>query len=137
MWLRIEADQHAERAIARQLGRFGCRVVEESPTTIRAELPEATPEPAALVEMRLYLGMGFRSVRALLAAAGIASGEEAERGLDHGVFVPFLLIYTQAEIHVVKLSLRQDLAPAAHPATGPGPLVPSDTPPPPRPQRPR
>jgi aromatic ring-opening dioxygenase catalytic subunit (LigB family) len=30
-----------------------------------------------------------KRVRDLLAAAGIASGEEAERGLDHGVFVPF------------------------------------------------
>ncbi|HEV8389565.1 MAG TPA: class III extradiol ring-cleavage dioxygenase, partial [Dongiaceae bacterium] len=50
-------------------------------------------------------------VRALLGEAGIASGEEAERGLDHGVFVPFLLIYPQAEIPVVQLSLRQDLDP--------------------------
>jgi aromatic ring-opening dioxygenase catalytic subunit (LigB family) len=57
-------------------------------------------------------------VRALLDKAGIESGEEAERGLDHGVFVPFLLIYPQAEIPVVQLSLRQDLDPAAHLAIG-------------------
>jgi hypothetical protein len=68
VWLQIEADQHAERAIARQLGRFGCRVVEESPTSIRVELPEAATEDAALVEMRLYLGMWIRSVRSLRAA---------------------------------------------------------------------
>ncbi len=57
-------------------------------------------------------------MRDLLAAAGIASGEEAERGLDHGVFVPFLLVYPEADIPVVQLSLRQDLDPAAHLAIG-------------------
>jgi aromatic ring-opening dioxygenase catalytic subunit (LigB family) len=59
-----------------------------------------------------------RRVRDLLAAAGIDSGEEAERGLDHGVFVPFLLIYPQADIPVVQLSLQQDLDSAAHLAIG-------------------
>src|SRR5919109_296603 len=59
-----------------------------------------------------------KRVRDLLMAAGIDSGEEAERGLDHGVFVPFLLIYPQADIPVVQLSLRQDLDPAAHLAIG-------------------
>ena len=59
-----------------------------------------------------------KRVRDLLAAAGIASGEEAERGLDHGVFVPFLLVYPEAEIPVVQLSLRQDLDPKAHLAIG-------------------
>jgi aromatic ring-opening dioxygenase catalytic subunit (LigB family) len=59
-----------------------------------------------------------KRVRDLLTAAGIASGEEAERGLDHGVFVPFLLVYPEADIPVVQLSLRQDLDPAAHFAIG-------------------
>ena len=57
-------------------------------------------------------------MRDLLAAAGIDSGEEAERGLDHGVFIPFLLVYPQADVPVVQLSLRQDLDPAAHLAVG-------------------
>ena len=57
-------------------------------------------------------------VRALLAEAGIASDEDAERGLDHGIFIPFLLIYPQADIPIVQLSLRQDLDPAAHLAIG-------------------
>lgn len=57
-------------------------------------------------------------VRGLLGEAGIASDEEAQRGLDHGVFIPFLLIYPEAEIPVVQLSLRQDLDPAAHLAIG-------------------
>ncbi|HEY3149040.1 MAG TPA: class III extradiol ring-cleavage dioxygenase [Dongiaceae bacterium] len=57
-------------------------------------------------------------VRDLLAQAGIASDEEAERGLDHGVFIPLLLIYPEADIPVVQLSLRHDLDPAAHLAVG-------------------
>jgi aromatic ring-opening dioxygenase catalytic subunit (LigB family) len=57
-------------------------------------------------------------VRALLAASGIASDEEAERGFDHGVFIPFLLIYPQADVPIVQLSLRQDLDPKAHLAIG-------------------
>ena len=57
-------------------------------------------------------------VRALLASAGIASDEDAERGFDHGVFVPFLLAFPEATIPVVQLSLRADLDPAAHLAIG-------------------
>jgi aromatic ring-opening dioxygenase catalytic subunit (LigB family) len=57
-------------------------------------------------------------VRALLAAAGIASDEDAARGYDHGVFVPFLLMFPDADIPVVQLSLRADLDPAAHLAIG-------------------
>ena len=57
-------------------------------------------------------------VRELLSAAGIASGEERERGLDHGVFVPFKLVYPQADVPIVQLSLQQGLDPAGHLAIG-------------------
>ena len=57
-------------------------------------------------------------VRALLAGAGIASDEDSARGYDHGVFVPFLLMFPEADIPVVQLSLRADLDPAAHVAIG-------------------
>jgi aromatic ring-opening dioxygenase catalytic subunit (LigB family) len=57
-------------------------------------------------------------VRDLLAGAGIAAGEETKRGLDHGVFIPFLLIYPEADMPIVQLSLRADLDPAAHLAIG-------------------
>ncbi len=55
---------------------------------------------------------------ALLAAAGIASATDAQRGFDHGVFVPFLVIDPDATIPVVTLSLRHDLDPAAQLAVG-------------------
>ncbi len=63
--MRIEAEQPAERAIARQLERFGCRVEEESPTSLRVEFPCAESEGEALAEARLYLGMRIRSVLSL------------------------------------------------------------------------
>ena len=57
-------------------------------------------------------------VRDLLAEADVASDEEAERGLDHGVFVPFMLMFPQADIPIVQLSLRADMDPSAHLAIG-------------------
>ena len=59
-----------------------------------------------------------RDVAGLLKEAGFDVVEERERGLDHGVFVPFLLIYPEADIPVLQMSLRRDLDPAAHLALG-------------------
>jgi len=53
-------------------------------------------------------------VRALLAGAGFACSEEQQRGLDHGVFVPFLLVYPEANLPLVQLSLKQGLSAAEH-----------------------
>lgn len=53
-------------------------------------------------------------VRGLLAEAGIATAEQPARGFDHGVFVPFLLLYPAAEIPVLQVSLRHDLDPGFH-----------------------
>jgi aromatic ring-opening dioxygenase catalytic subunit (LigB family) len=57
-------------------------------------------------------------VRQLLAAAGFESREENRRGLDHGVFVPFKLIYPDADMPILQVSLRRGLDPAAHLALG-------------------
>ena len=57
-------------------------------------------------------------VRELLGDAGLEAGSETDRGLDHGVFVPFKLIYPDADIPLVQLSLREDMDPAAHLAMG-------------------
>ena len=54
----------------------------------------------------------------LLGAAGIESGSDASRGWDHGVFVPLKLMFPDADIPTVQLSLRRDLDPAAHLAVG-------------------
>lgn len=57
-------------------------------------------------------------VRELLSAAGLVSGEEPARGLDHGVFVPFKLIYPEADVPVVQLSLESGFDAARHVAIG-------------------
>jgi len=57
-------------------------------------------------------------VRELLSGAGIESGEDTTRGLDHGTFVPLKLTFPDAEVPTVQLSLQQGLDPAAHLAIG-------------------
>jgi aromatic ring-opening dioxygenase catalytic subunit (LigB family) len=54
----------------------------------------------------------------LLHTSGFAPALGGERGLDHGVFVPFKLIYPNADVPIVQLSLQRDLDPAAHLAMG-------------------
>jgi len=53
-----------------------------------------------------------------LTAAGIASGLDAERGFDHGMFIPLKLIFPEANIPVVQLSLNTSLDPAQQLVTG-------------------
>ncbi len=43
-----------------------------------------------------------------------ASQSDANRGFDHGMFIPLKLMFPDAEIPVVQLSLRADLDPLAH-----------------------
>jgi aromatic ring-opening dioxygenase catalytic subunit (LigB family) len=53
-------------------------------------------------------------VRRLFSQAGITSGEDAARGFDHGVFVPFMIVDPATQIPVVMLSLKRHLDPARH-----------------------
>jgi aromatic ring-opening dioxygenase catalytic subunit (LigB family) len=57
-------------------------------------------------------------VAALLERAGIPSATEPERGFDHGVFVPLLLGFPQADVPTLQLSLVAGLEPEAHLALG-------------------
>lgn len=57
-------------------------------------------------------------VRELLTAAGIPSAENAQRGFDHGVFVPLMVAYPEADIPVVMLSLQRNLDAGDHMAIG-------------------
>jgi len=53
-------------------------------------------------------------VRGLLADAGFESAVDGKRGLDHGVFVPFMLIYPRADVPILQLSLQKGLDPGLH-----------------------
>ncbi len=53
-------------------------------------------------------------VGGLIASAGYEVGFDDMRGLDHGVFVPFKVMYPEAEIPIVQLSLLRGLDPTEH-----------------------
>ncbi len=53
-------------------------------------------------------------VRALLEVAGFETDIEAKRGLDHGIFVPFMLIYPRADVPILQLSLQHSLDAGLH-----------------------
>ena len=53
-------------------------------------------------------------VSRLLTEAGFENKQDAQRGFDHGVFIPLKLMFPDADIPVVQLSLRDDLDPKAH-----------------------
>jgi len=73
--------------------------------------------PAHTYELR-YPAPGSPALAArvsqLLGDARIAAREDAERGFDHGMFIPLKLMFPAADIPVVQLSLRSDLEPQAH-----------------------
>lgn len=53
-------------------------------------------------------------VQLALRDAGIAGDLDEQRGLDHGVFVPLTIMYPEADIPCVQLSLLHSLDPAQH-----------------------
>jgi 4,5-DOPA dioxygenase extradiol len=77
--------------------------------------------PRALYELR-YPAPGSPAVAAevaeLLGASGIESRIDRSRGLDHGAWVPLLLMYPQADIPVLQLSLQPHLGPQHHLSIG-------------------
>lgn len=53
-------------------------------------------------------------VQQLLRASGFKPDSDPDRGLDHGVFVPLKLMYPEADVPVVELSILSSLDPEEH-----------------------
>jgi 4,5-DOPA dioxygenase extradiol len=77
--------------------------------------------PRALFEMQYPApGAPQAAERAatLLEAHGIPAGRSAQRGLDHGAWVPLSLMYPDADIPVAQLSIVHGASPAEHERLG-------------------
>ena len=57
-------------------------------------------------------------VHGLLSAAGFPITLDDKRGYDHGVFAPFFVMYPEADVPIVQLSIRASYDPATHIAVG-------------------
>jgi 4,5-DOPA dioxygenase extradiol len=92
-----------------------------APTASLADRPETIHDfggfPRALFEMQ-YPAPGAPEVAqdalAALASAGITVTAGQTRGLDHGAWVPLILMFPEADIPVAQLSIQPHLGPAYH-----------------------
>lgn len=50
----------------------------------------------------------------MLVATGMPAQTDATRGWDHGVFIPLMVAFSEADIPVIELSLQEKLDPAFH-----------------------
>jgi aromatic ring-opening dioxygenase catalytic subunit (LigB family) len=57
-------------------------------------------------------------VTTLLGDAAIAVRHDTERGFDHGVFAPLYVMYPNADVPILQLSLKQGYDPGTHLAAG-------------------
>ncbi len=53
-------------------------------------------------------------ISALIEKATLTGSVNIQRGFDHGMFIPLMMMFPKANIPVVQLSLRNDLDPQAH-----------------------
>lgn len=57
-------------------------------------------------------------IQGLLAGAGLPVRLDAERGFDHGTFCPLVVMYPDADVPLLQVSLKTGLDPAVHIALG-------------------
>ena len=57
-------------------------------------------------------------IQSLLQGAGIEAAVDATRGYDHGTFAPLVVMYPEAQVPLLQLSLKTPFDPAEHLAVG-------------------
>lgn len=57
-------------------------------------------------------------LKALIEAAGLPVATDDQRGFDHGAFAPLAIMYPEANVPVIQLSLQRNFDPAQHLALG-------------------
>lgn len=55
-----------------------------------------------------------KNIVSTLIEKGISAQEDSERGYDHGTFIPLMMMYPEADIPVIQMSLHRSLNPAMH-----------------------
>jgi 4,5-DOPA dioxygenase extradiol len=93
----------------------------DAPAVSEAPAPDTIHDfsgfPAELYRLR-YPAPGApelaRRVVAILAEAGMACALDPERGLDHGAWMPLLLMWPEAGLPVAQFAIQHRLGPAHH-----------------------
>jgi aromatic ring-opening dioxygenase catalytic subunit (LigB family) len=119
------------RGAAQELGQPSAILVvsahweEDQPTITSASRPELIydyygfpPQSYALQYSAPGEPRLAQTIYALIEAAGMKAKLDDRRGFDHGLFIPLLLMYPDARIPCLQLSLLKNLDPAAHIALG-------------------
>ncbi|MDA8231851.1 MAG: class III extradiol ring-cleavage dioxygenase [Magnetospirillum sp.] len=114
-------------ALGARLGRPEAIVVVTAHWTTRQPSLSAGAHPATIHDFRgfppdlytlLYPAPGAPGLARLAAGrlrtAGLEADIDESRGLDHGTWVPLLLMYPAADIPVVQVSVQPGLGPAHH-----------------------
>lgn len=94
---------------------------ESTPTIIGGEVPSLLydyygfPEEAYSIKYPLRGNPALaKRLHTILAKRNIAASIELKRGFDHGVFIPLKLMYPEANIPTIQLSLISGLDPRRH-----------------------
>ena len=97
----------------------------QKPVVSTARTPETVHDffgfPKALYDIR-YPAAGAPDladqVMELMSKSGMHCAPDPHRGLDHGAWIPLMLMYPDADVPVTQLSIQPDASPADHLAVG-------------------